>query len=95
LTQDPELIKRQLAGEDLQWSPEIELRDNISTDEITPVYVCYYFDDTLGEFPYLGLKAGDGFPITRGAVKNGISLLQFRANATAKGAAAGSPRLPR
>jgi 3-isopropylmalate/(R)-2-methylmalate dehydratase large subunit len=71
LTEDPELIKRQLAGEDLQWNPEIKLRDNISTDEITPAYVCYYFDETLGEFPYLGLKAGDEFPITRGAVKNG------------------------
>src|SRR3989454_9510956 len=71
LTEDPELIKRQLAGEDLQWSPEMKLRDNISTDEITPAYICYYFDDTLGEFPYLGLKAGDEFPITKGSVKRG------------------------
>src|SRR2546421_1214729 len=71
LTADPELIKRQLAGEDLQWTPEMKLRDNISTDEITPAYICYYFDDTLGEFPYLGLKAGEEFPITRGAVKQG------------------------
>ena len=71
LTEDPELIKRQLAGEDLQWTPEMKLRDNISTDEITPAYICYYFDDTLGDFPYLGLKAGDEFPITRGAVKQG------------------------
>ena len=68
LTEDPELIKRQLAGEDLPWTPEMKLRDNISTDEITPAYICYYFDDTLGEFPYLGLKAGEEFPITRGAV---------------------------
>src|SRR5437762_3338141 len=71
LTEDPELIKRQLAGEDLPWTPEMKLRDNISTDEITPAYICYYFDDTLGEFPYLGLKAGEEFPITRGAVKQG------------------------
>ena len=71
LTEDPELIKRQLAGEDLPWTPEMKLRDNISTDEITPAYICYYFDDTLGDFPYLGLKAGEEFPITRGAVKQG------------------------
>src|SRR6266513_1716251 len=71
LTEEPDLIKRQLAGENLEWTPEMKLRDNISTDEITPAYICYYFDDTLGEFPYLGLKCGDEFPITRGAVKRG------------------------
>jgi 3-isopropylmalate/(R)-2-methylmalate dehydratase large subunit len=71
LTEDPELIKRQLAGEDLPWNPSIKLRDDISTDEITPAYICFYFDETLGEFPYLGLKAGSEFPITRGSVKAG------------------------
>jgi 3-isopropylmalate/(R)-2-methylmalate dehydratase large subunit len=71
LTEDPDLLSRQLAGEDLDWSPAMKLRDNISTDEITPAYICYYFDETLGEFPYLGLKAGDRFPIERGLVKRG------------------------
>ena len=71
LTTDPELIRRQLAGEDLKWTPEIPLRDDISTDEITPAYICYYYDETLGDFPYLGLKAGQDFPITRGSVKQG------------------------
>src|ERR1700740_2600821 len=71
LAEDPELIKRQLAGENLEWTPEMKLRDNISTDEITPAYICYYFDETLGEFPYLGFKAGDAFPIVRGSVKKG------------------------
>jgi 3-isopropylmalate/(R)-2-methylmalate dehydratase large subunit len=79
LTEDPELIKRQLTGEDLPFDPSAsagspanpELRDNISTDEITPAYICYYFDETLGEFPYLGLKAGEEFPIGRGDVKRG------------------------
>ncbi len=71
LTEDPELIKRQLSGEDLKWNAGMKLRDDISTDEITPAYICYYFDDTLGEFPYLGLKAGEEFPITRGSVKKG------------------------
>src|SRR5262249_37077004 len=71
LVEDPKLINRQLSGEDIEWNPTIKLRDNISTDEITPPYICYYFDDTLGEFPYLGLKAGDEFPLVRGSVKRG------------------------
>ena len=79
LTEDPALLRRQLAGEDLPFDPGApvgsparpKLRDNISTDEITPAYICYYFDETLGEFPYLGLKAGDEFPIERGSVKRG------------------------
>jgi len=71
LAEDPALVRRQLDGEDVSWSQAIKLRDNISTDEITPAYICYYFDETLGEFPYLGLKCGEEFPITRGAVKRG------------------------
>src|SRR5574342_1179511 len=71
LTEDPQLVRRQLEGQDLDWTPNIKLRDNISTDEITPAYICYYYDETLGEFPYLGLKCGEEFPIARGAVKAG------------------------
>src|SRR5215510_339833 len=71
LTEDPGFVRAQLAGNDPAWSPAMKLRDDISTDEITPAYICYYYDDTLGEFPYLGLKCRDEFPITRGAVKHG------------------------
>jgi 3-isopropylmalate/(R)-2-methylmalate dehydratase large subunit len=76
LTEDPELIKRQLAGEDLPWDtqhPERnpKLRDDISTDEITPAHICFFFDETLGEFPYTGLKCGNETPIKRGDVKRG------------------------
>jgi 3-isopropylmalate/(R)-2-methylmalate dehydratase large subunit len=71
LAEDPQLVRRQLEGENLDWRPSIKLRDNISTDEITPAYICYYYDETLGDFPYLGLKCGEEFPITRGAVKRG------------------------
>jgi 3-isopropylmalate/(R)-2-methylmalate dehydratase large subunit len=71
LTEDAALVKQQLAGHDLAWNPSIKLRDNISTDEITPAYICYYYDETLGDFPYLGLKCGNEFPIARGAVKQG------------------------
>jgi 3-isopropylmalate/(R)-2-methylmalate dehydratase large subunit len=71
LADDPQLIRRQLGGEDLPWPLSASLRDNISTDEITPAYICYYYDETLGEFPYLGFKAGDEFPIQRGSVRAG------------------------
>src|SRR5690606_4023723 len=43
----------------------------ISNDDITPAYICYYFDETLGQFPYVGLRAGGEFPVTRGSVKKG------------------------
>ena len=76
LTEDPELIQRQLAGEDLPWDTKNpaanpKLRDDISTDEITPAHYCFYFDETLGEIPYLGLKCGNLLPIGRGDVKRG------------------------
>jgi len=76
LTEDPELIKRQMAGWDLPWDSKNpannpKLRDDISTDEITPAHYCFYFDQTLGEIPYLGLKCGGVLPIGRGEVKKG------------------------
>lgn len=76
LTEDPELIRKQLAGEDLPWdtnnpAANPKLRDDISTDEITPAHYCFYFDETLGEIPYLGLKCGSVTPIGRGDVKRG------------------------
>jgi 3-isopropylmalate/(R)-2-methylmalate dehydratase large subunit len=71
LAEDPALVKAQLAGKDLDTNSIPKLRDDISTDEITPAYICYHFDETLGEFVYLGLKCGDEFPIKRGDVKKG------------------------
>lgn len=71
LLDDADLMRRQLAGEDLPWPPPARLRDDISTDEITPAYICYYYDETLGDFPYLGLRAGEEFPIGRGSVRKG------------------------
>jgi 3-isopropylmalate/(R)-2-methylmalate dehydratase large subunit len=76
LTEDPELIRRQLAGEDLPWDTKNpqnnpKLRDDISTDEITPAHICFFFDEKLGEWPYTGLKCGNEVPIKRGDVKQG------------------------
>ena len=57
LTEDTSLIRRQLeAGEDLIYDPALPLMDNISTDEITPGWVCFYYDETLGEYVYVGMR---------------------------------------
>ncbi len=76
LTEDPELIRKQLAGWNLPWDTKNpannpKLRDDISTDEITPAHYCFYFDRTLGEIPYAGLRSGGVLPIGRGDVKKG------------------------
>lgn len=71
LTEDPELLRRQLAGEDLPLEVAGSLRDQISTDEITPAFICYHYDEKLGDFPYLGLKCGEAFPVKEGAVRAG------------------------
>jgi 3-isopropylmalate/(R)-2-methylmalate dehydratase large subunit len=71
LTEDPAILKSQLEGKDLDPQNIPPLRNDISTDEMTPAYICYYFDETLGDFIYLGLKCGDQFPVKRNDVKNG------------------------
>src|SRR2546425_2795249 len=69
--EDAALVGAPLSGRALEWRPGVKLRDNISTDEIPPAYICYYYDETLGDFPYLGLKCGEEFPVARGSVKAG------------------------
>lgn len=76
LVDDAEAVERQLAGHDLPFDPErpdagASLRDDISTDEITPAVICYYHDETLGDFAYLGLRAGGQFPVRRDSVRRG------------------------
>jgi 3-isopropylmalate/(R)-2-methylmalate dehydratase large subunit len=80
LLDDAELVRRQLyEGEDLALTEELKarLRDQISTDEITPAYICYFYDEILGDFPYLGLRTTNRttdeteYPVTRRAVRDG------------------------
>lgn len=68
LTEDLKLLREQLEGQDLAWTEDIPLIDNISTDEITPGWVCFYYDETLGEFTYVGLR---GKGVERCDIKNG------------------------
>ncbi len=58
LTEDLDLLRTQLEGEDLPFDPGRKLMDNISTDEITPGWVCFYYDETLGEYSMVGLRGG-------------------------------------
>src|SRR5690349_23346504 len=75
ITEDPTLLKKQLDGEPLT---EAELRgvddgtiplvDNVSTDELTPGWVCYYYDETLARYCLVGLRGG---VVQKDAIKNG------------------------
>lgn len=59
LTKDPALRTAQLAGEstvEYEQLLEVPLLDNISTDEIIPGWCCYWYDDKLGDFAYIGLR---------------------------------------
>jgi 3-isopropylmalate/(R)-2-methylmalate dehydratase large subunit len=88
LAEDPALVRAQIEGDDLDIDNIPTLRNDISTDEMTPAYICYYFDETLGEFIYIGLKCGDQFPIKRNDVKNG----HFIASVSGKRRGKGSSR---
>lgn len=65
LTADPELLARQLRGEQLRFDPDRELLDNISTDEIAPAWACYHYDEKLAGYLYCGLRSG---VVTAGAL---------------------------
>lgn len=88
LVDDSQAIRKQLEGENLSLDHGLEYRDNISTDEMTPAYVCYYHDETLGEFPYVGYSAAGEFPFTRNSVKEG----GFAASVSGKRRGKGSSR---
>lgn len=71
VTEDPALLDQQLGGVDLAWEPERRehaLVSNISTDELTPGWVCYYYDETLARYCLVGLRGGK---IGRDAIKSG------------------------
>lgn len=71
LSQDPVVVERQLGGEDLDLADAGALRTDISTDEISPVWICYHYDEKLGDYPYLGVKCGNRTPLVARSVKAG------------------------
>jgi 3-isopropylmalate/(R)-2-methylmalate dehydratase large subunit len=80
LTEDTALIRQQLEARDeaaTQLETEfagrllegtLPLMSNISTDEITPGWVCFYYDETLGQYVYVGMRDG---AVKKDEVKNG------------------------
>lgn len=69
LSQNPALIGRQLDGEALSREQAGALRDDVSTDEITPVHILSHYDDTLGDFAHTGLRCEGENPIARRALR--------------------------
>jgi 3-isopropylmalate/(R)-2-methylmalate dehydratase large subunit len=72
MTEDAKLLEAQLAGENLaldsKRASEAALLGNISTDEITPGWVCYYYDETLARYCMVGLRGG---VVKKDAIKSG------------------------
>lgn len=69
LTQDPHVVRRQLAGERFTRAQAGALRDDVSTDEITPVAILSHYDERLGEFAHTGLSCGGEQPVARSALR--------------------------
>lgn len=66
-----EAVRAQLQGHDITLTAALPLRDDISTDEITPVVVMMTYDARLGKFPYVGFKVEGVCPIGNFAVQAG------------------------
>ncbi|MFE7978119.1 aconitase family protein [Streptomyces shenzhenensis] len=70
LTEDPALLAAQLDGSCTLTPGQLvrePLRDNISTDEMIPGWCCYWYDEKLGDYAYLGLR---GRQFGEGAVRS-------------------------
>ncbi|RYE57192.1 MAG: 3-isopropylmalate dehydratase, partial [Rhizobiaceae bacterium] len=57
-----------MRGEDVPYDDSLPLISNISTDEITPGWVCYYYDETLARYSLVGLRGG---VVKKDDIKNG------------------------
>ncbi|HVJ91329.1 MAG TPA: aconitase family protein [Labilithrix sp.] len=71
ITENAELLEKQLGGENILYDVENDepsLVGNISTDELTPGWVCYYYDEMLARFCLVGLRGGK---VGKDAIKNG------------------------
>src|SRR5262245_50717810 len=68
VSEDPAQVRQQIEGENLSWDPDRPLRDAISTDELTPAWTCFHYDEKLGDHCLTGLR---GDPVKPNDVKNG------------------------
>lgn len=70
------MVELGLQGEPLELADASPLRDDVSTDEITPLPILTHYDDKLGRYPYTGFKAGEAFPIGTDAIRaSGIEVV--------------------
>lgn len=69
LSRSPDTVLRSLHGERVPLAEARPLRDDISTDEITPLPILTHWDDKLGRYPYTGFRAGDATPIGTDAIR--------------------------
>jgi 3-isopropylmalate/(R)-2-methylmalate dehydratase large subunit len=63
LTPSAEKLRAQLSGQRLTLQQATPLRDDISTDEITPVAILSHYDDKLGDYAHTGLQLNGEQPI--------------------------------
>ncbi|HKW84008.1 MAG TPA: 3-isopropylmalate dehydratase, partial [Burkholderiaceae bacterium] len=76
LCADPALVREQLAGRDLSRAEAGPLRDDISTDEITPLPAMVHFDAVLGRHAHTGFTANGERPVGVDALRGaGIGVL--------------------
>ncbi len=71
LCNDPGVIEAQLAGGDLSLAEAGTLRDDISTDEMTPQTTGTMYDERLGGIVLIAFKVGERHPIKKDSIKNG------------------------
>jgi 3-isopropylmalate/(R)-2-methylmalate dehydratase large subunit len=71
LCSDPERVCAQLGGAELTQEQAGALRDDVSTDEISPLPAMVNFDAALGAHAHTGFTAGGQRPIGRGALRRG------------------------
>ena len=66
----PDAVTRQLAGEDLGLAEAGALRNDVSTDEITPLPCMLVFDERLRQFAHTGTIVDGGKPFAEGVLAN-------------------------
>ena len=71
LSESLEAVRRQLRGADLALSQCMPLRDDVSTDEITPTTVCLYHDERLARYAHIAFKVEGEMPIGVDALHSG------------------------
>lgn len=70
LSQCPATVKKALGGQPVRLADALPLRDDVSTDEITPIAILTHFDDELGRYPYTGFKTQGELPVAVDAMRD-------------------------